>query len=129
MICFEEVVNNITPEMSEEINIIKSQIDLKNVSWAYHLSEEFINIFQDSLDWEGISTCTNNLSEEFLQKNIDKLHTDYLLISRKLSEGFIEENLTRLFSRSFKFSDIVFYQPQLSNDFIDRINMLLELEK
>jgi len=81
---------------------MNNSIDLKNI-----------------IDWEDVSK-NQNLSEEFIRENVDKVNWNYISKYQKLSEGFIRE-----FQNKVNWTWISKYQ-KLSEDFIqefqDKVN-------
>jgi hypothetical protein len=94
------------------------------------LSEEFVEEFEDKIDWELVITF-NRFRESFLRKNIDKLNIDDLCLFQTLSEDFITQinrhhvstyqKLSEKFIEEFK-ENLDFYSisthQELSEDFI-----------
>ena len=94
----KSVTNKI--KIIEEIHDIEKFFDenIKNfeVDWAYiskyqKLSEEFIEKYIDKVDWFYISIF-QKLSESFIEKHIDKADWYYISKYQILSESFIEKH-------------------------------------
>lgn len=56
------------------------------------MSEEFIEEFSDYINWNTLS-CSRyvNMSEKFIEKHIDKLDINPIVVYQKLSESFIKK--------------------------------------
>jgi hypothetical protein len=79
------------------INVSKSYINWGLVYEEYYLvfSEEFIELFEhqyDDLAWLSIS-YNQRMSEKYILRNINNLHTLGISLSQKISEEFIENNM------------------------------------
>ena len=61
----------------------------KQVSYC-QLSEEFIKMFQDKLNWSALSAC-QTLSEDLIREFQDKVEWEWISKEQKLSEDFIRE--------------------------------------
>jgi len=75
-----------------------------------NLSEEFMERFQDKLDWRDISSY-QILSENFIEKFQDKVDWYYISSCQTLSENFIEKFQNKVNWNSI--SLIKFYQKAL----------------
>ena len=71
-------------------NIDNFVVDWDYISEHQRLSEEFIEKYIDKVDWYYISIY-QTLSEEFIEKHIDKVYWGCISIYQTLSEEFIEK--------------------------------------
>ena len=72
-------------------NIDNFEVDWDYISVYQKLSEEFIEKYIDKVDWWYISKY-QKLSEEFIEKYIDKLNWYCISKYQTLSEKFIEKH-------------------------------------
>ena len=73
-----------------EENMDNFEVDLNYISMYQKLSEEFIEKHIDKVNWCCIS-INQTLSEEFIEKHIDKVDWNWISSNQKLSEEFIEK--------------------------------------
>ncbi len=96
-----------------------NEVDWRNISSMYFLSEDFIREFKDRVSWIHISTH-QKLSENFIREFKDRVSWIHISAYQKLSENFIRE-----FKECVNWHDISIFQ-NLSEDFIrefkDRVN-------
>src|SRR5574344_2136979 len=74
-----------------EENMDNFTVDLNYISQYQKLSEELIEKHIDKVEWDCISIY-QTLSEEFIDKYIDKVRWGYISQYQKLSEEFIEKH-------------------------------------
>ena len=123
-----EVITEDDKSVTNKIRILEEIIDIEKffdeninnfeVDWDYiseyqTLSEEFIEKHVDKVVWDYISIY-QKLSEEFIEKHVDKVVWYYISRCQKLSEEFIEK-----YSNKVYWHDISEYQ-KLSEDFIEK---------
>ena len=78
-------------KLSEDfIEKFQDKIDFDYISISQKLSEDFIEKFQDKVDWEHISIY-QNLSESFIEKFQNKVNWNFISEYQNLSEYFIEK--------------------------------------
>ena len=74
---------------------IKSFDEINEDGWyflsKFKLSEEFIEKYQDKVNWDNISQF-QSLSEEFMEKHFDKLNSKLISEYQVLPESFIERH-------------------------------------
>ena len=85
------------------------------VSELSYISEDFIEKHLDKFYWDSIS-INQTLSEKFIEKYSDKIDWNYISLNQCLSEDFIERNLDKINL------DYVCSKQKLSEDFISRHN-------
>jgi hypothetical protein len=83
-----EEIKDIEKFFDENINNFK--INWKCISINQKLSEEFIEKYIDKVDWDYIS-IRQKLSESFIEKHKDKINWVYISQYQTLSESFIEK--------------------------------------
>lgn len=103
------VINSFSEQFIEEF---QDNIDWVCLCSYQPLSEKFINKFLDKICWQAISG-NQVLSEEFIEKHQDKVCWQNISMFQKLSESFID-----------KFQDkvhwvTIFHYQQLSEEFIE----------
>lgn len=109
---------------------LQDKAQLKTISYELSLSEEVLNKFGSVLDWDGISLNTEKLSDDFIQKNIDKFNLFNLIFTRtQITPSFIEHNIHTFLKAGVSLSTIEFYQYHLPKDILDKCKLILELEK
>lgn len=94
--------------------------DYMRLSLAVKLSEEFIDKEADKLDWQCISSC-QKLSEKMIIKHIDKVNWIGISIYQELSEPFIKKYINYL-----NFDNIQSHQ-KLSETFINEHKNMIDL--
>ena len=101
---------------------IKSFDEINEDGWyflsKFKLSEEFIEKYQDKVNWDNISQF-QSLSEEFMEKHFDKLNSKLISEYQVLSESFIERHKNDLDWSNISFSQI------LSEPFIEKNDYLV----
>ena len=105
-----EVINGNNKSVTNKIKIVEEikdiekffdeNIDNFDVDWGYipqyqKLSEEFIEKHIDKVYWNNISQY-QKLSEEFIEKHCDKVYWCFISQYQKLSEEFIEKHKNKL---------------------------------
>lgn len=85
----------------------------KEISKHQKLSEEFIERNKDKIHWESISS-SQKLSEEFIEKYKDKVYWAYISSNQRLSEEFIERHKDRVCWQYISSSQ------KLSEEFIEK---------
>lgn len=91
----------------------------QNIKLEFLFNDSFVEIFSENNIWD-ILIWSNNISEEFLKKNIDKLNykqTADLLEYKKLNEDIINIILKKK-NDNTKFYKIIAENQDLSNEFI-----------
>ena len=82
--------------LSEEfMNEFQDKVNWRLISTYQKLSESFIRKFQDKVDWHRISEW-QDLSEDLIREFQDKVDWYWISIYQKLSEDFINEFTDRL---------------------------------
>ena len=76
-------------------NVDNFEVDWDDISYYQKLSEEFIEKYVDKIEWWYISRY-QKLSESFIEKHIDKVDWVCISISQKLSEVFIEKHIDKI---------------------------------
>lgn len=66
-------------------------INWTKLSWHSHISIDFMEAFQDKLDWHGISV-NQRLSEKNVIKFKDRLDLDLLFKSKKITLEFYKKH-------------------------------------
>ena len=84
-----EEIHNIKKFFDENIN--NFVVDWRYISKNQKLSEEFIEKYIDKVNWDCIS-INQKLSEEFIEKYIDKVNWHYISQFEKVSESFIKKH-------------------------------------
>src|SRR5574343_580588 len=125
---FGEVITKGNKSVTNKIKIIEEIHNIKKffyeninnfvVDWFYiskhqKLSEEFIEKYIDKVNWDCIS-INQTLSEEFIGKHKDKVNWCYISTYQTLSEEFIEKYIDRV-----DWCCILQYQ-KLSEEFIEK---------
>ena len=108
----------LTEEFIERFDNI---LDWNLISWKQILSETFIEKYQDKLNWYNIS-CNQTLSESFIEKYQNKVIWHSLSHGQILSEKFIEK-----FQDKVDWHYISWWQT-LSESFIDKFVKNVSLE-
>jgi hypothetical protein len=85
----DAVKRKIKLKFKDKITAIQDEKILNNVDYNT-LSEDFIEKYQDRLDWKYISK-NSKLSEAFIEKFKDKVNWIYISYNQILSEAFIEK--------------------------------------
>lgn len=97
----------------------------KKISWdkivQVKLSDDFINIFSDYLNWKDISEY-QDLSEEMIEKHANKVNWEYISRFQNLSEDFIRKH-----KNDVDWKKISYYQENLSIPFIEEFINYLDL--
>ena len=88
-----EEITDIEKFFDENMNNFK--VDWGYISMFQKLSEELIEKYIDKVNWYRISQY-QKLSESFIEKHYDKVNWDYILKYQKLSESFIEKHKNKL---------------------------------
>ena len=88
-----EEIPNIEKFFDENINNFK--VDYYKLSSSQQLSEDFIEKYINKVNWGCISQY-QTLSEEFIEKHIDKVDWDWISIYQTLSESFIEKHSDKI---------------------------------
>ena len=100
--------------LSEEfIDRFNDKVDWRLISRNQALSEPFIEKYQDKVVWSSISR-NQPLSEPFIEKYKDKVDWAYISMFQKLSESFIEK-----YKDKVDWTYISIYQ-KLSEEFIEK---------
>ena len=100
--------------LSEEfIDRFNDKVDWRLISRNQALSEPFIEKYQDKVVWSSISR-NQALSEPFIEKYKDKVDWAYISTYQKLSESFIEK-----YKDKVDWTYISIYQ-KLSEEFIEK---------
>src|SRR5574344_1723695 len=87
-----KIIEEITDiEKFFEENMDNFKVDLYYISEYQKLSEEFIEKYNDKVNWNNISQY-QTLSESFIEKHYDKVDWNYISIYQTLSEPFIEKH-------------------------------------
>jgi len=108
------IIPKYVPNLSEEfMERFQNELNWENISHYQVLSGNFIEKFQNRVNWCYIS-CHQTLSENFIEKFQDKVNWDYISYHQKLSENFIEK-----FQDKVNWNNISHYQV-LSGDFIEK---------
>ena len=115
-----EEIPNIEKFFDENIDNFK--VDYYRLMSNQKLSEEFIDKYNDKVNWNYISRC-QTLSESFIEKYNDKLSWYNISIYQKLSESFIEKYIDKV-----DWDHILKYQT-LSKKFIRKHNIISWLKK
>lgn len=99
--------------------IIKHNFDWEEISKYQYLTEDFIEKYQDKVNWKSISYYQYYLSEEFLEKHIEKIDFGGIIgdDGRFFYFNFIEKHLDRLTKANWK--NLVRYQI-LSESFMEK---------
>ena len=101
---------------------IKSFDEIDEDGWyflsKFKLSEEFIEKYQDKVNWNNISQF-QSLSEEFMEKRFDKLNSKLISEYQVLSESFIERHKNDLDWNNVSINQI------LSEPFIEKNDYLV----
>ena len=63
----------------------RHNLDLINYNYPTKQLEKYIHLFDDDDDWCCISEF-QKLSEEFIEKNINKIDIDYLMENKNISK-------------------------------------------
>ena len=84
-----EEIHNIKKFIDENIN--NFVVDWNYISKNQKLSEEFIEKYIDKVNWDCIS-INQKLSEEFIEKHYDKVNWHYISQFEKVSESFIKKH-------------------------------------
>ena len=107
---FGEVITKGNKSVTNKIKIIEEIHNIKKffyeninnfvVDWFYiskhqKLSEEFIEKYIDKVEWHFIS-INQKLSESFIEKHINKVEWDCISIYQTLSEEFIEKHYNKV---------------------------------
>ena len=102
---------------------INSFYEINEDGWyflsKFKLSEEFIEKYQDKVNWNNVSQF-QSLSEKFMEKHFDKLNSKLISEYQVLSESFIERHKNDL-----DWNNISKYQA-LSESFIERYSFKLD---
>src|SRR5574344_694303 len=77
-------------------NIDKYEFDWSYISQFQKLSEDFIEKHINKVNWYRISKY-QTISESFIEKHIDKVEWDYISKYQKLSEEFIEKYIDKIY--------------------------------
>ena len=94
-------------------NINNFKFDWNNISEYQKLSEEFIDKYIDKVNWSYISGY-QKLSEEFIDKYIDKVNWYFISRYQKLSEDFIEKHIGKVYWYN------ILMNQKLSESFIEK---------
>ena len=107
---FGEVITKGNKSVTNKIKIIEEIHNIKKffyeninnfvVDWFYiskhqKLSEEFIEKYIDKVNWDCIS-INQKLSEEFIEKYIDKVNWHYISQFEILSKSFIKKHYDKI---------------------------------
>ena len=108
----------------EFIDRFNDKVDWRLISRNQALSEPFIEKYQDKVVWGSISrnyiSIYQKLSEEFIEKYQNKVYWAYISMFQKLSEEFIEKFQDKV--SGYRISE---YQ-KLSDEFIKRHNLIVK---
>lgn len=97
-----------------------------NISYSFALTEDIIDEFKDILNWNGISARTENLSEEFLYKYIDRINLLNLVYTRILSGDFLFNIVNHLVKNDLDL-DLIFLYQDVDDFYKNKLKMMREL--
>lgn len=104
------------------------ELDWENICVNKKMSENFIRVFQDYLNWADISYFTPKFSKEFMAEFKDKINWDSYFESHTVPEEVIRTDLMDIIkTKQSLINVIIFYQkisPELFDEFaqIKKIN-------
>ena len=112
-------INNKFQDYIYIANNANKDVDWSTLCMHMQLSEEFIEDFQDKVDWGNISYYQDNISEDFIAKFQDKIAWQFIAQRRQLSNEFIRKYLHKL-----NITDILSKQKNLDADIREYLILL-----
>lgn len=110
----EEYKNKIekSKRLQDKFNLLNWETILCNSTSK--LSEDFIRVFHEYLNWELISRYCEELSKEFIQEFKNEIIWDEYLLNHKLSEDYIKNNLMDIINTHPELLRTIFYSQKFS---------------
>ena len=109
-----------TQKKNLSANFLKEYKKYDSTAFYKAVTEEWLNNYphQNRLNWDLISRNTNNLSENFLEKNWEKLNSGGIITRYTLSEDFIRRISPKIKEKSRIWNDF-FKCQNLSQSFLE----------
>jgi len=123
----EEYKNKIekSKRLKDKFNLLNFERILCNNSEK--LSEDFIKVFHEYLNWEEISRYCEELSKEFIQEFKNEIVWDDYLFNHTLSEDYIKNNLMDIIAEQPSLLHIIFYSQKFSLELFDEFASKYEI--
>lgn len=104
----------------KEETLEKLALYLRDKEWYYlwdeqKVSEQFIERHLDKVNWDRIC-ITSDLSEDFIRRHIDKVDWESICCAQNLSESFLREYWDQVF-----WYDILMFHDNLTPEFVREI--------
>ena len=110
-------------ELEKNINLFDEH-DWWRISFCQKLSEQFIEKYLNKIDLETVSEC-QVLSEKFIEKYSDKLDWIYISECQKLSEQFIKKHFDKINIKFLMINEKI--SKKVKNKIKKEINLLKEI--